>query len=63
MKTTSAKSSTAAEGDSEGVEKYIGDEHTIHLEQFEEEILKTDFNVGLTNSDSEKGWKSLAENA
>ena len=37
------------------------DEHTIPLEQHDEETLKTDFTVGLTKSEAEKGWKSLAK--
>ena len=63
---TGDKSPGAAGGDSDKKKKSTctyDDENTIPLQQHEEEILKTDFNVGLIKSEAENGQKSLAETA
>ena len=61
---TGDKSPGAAGGDSDMKKKSTctyDDENTIPLQQHEEQILKTDFNVGLIKSEAENGQKSLAE--
>ena len=61
---TGDKSPGAAGGESDRKKKSTyDDENTIPLQQHEEEILKTDFNVGLIKSEAENGQKSLAETA
>ena len=49
------KTVSAAGGDSDKKKSTYDDEHTIPLEQHDEETLKTDFTVGLTKSEAENG--------
>ena len=61
-KKTEAKTVSAAGGDSDKKKSSYDDEHTIPLEQLEEEILKTDFNAGLTKSEAGERLEKFGPN-
>ena len=62
-KKTEAKTVSAAGGDSDKKKSSYDDEHTISLEQLEEEILKTDFNAGLTKSEAGERLEKFGPNS